>query len=394
MSQPFFDVLTSTQTGVDQPEFEASSKSHPEATSHNWSIRSRTLHGGRSEGVRVVSLDNTQINVDVLPTRGMGIWRAKAADIPVGWNSPVQNPVNPAFVNVKDRNGLGWIDGFNELLCRCGLSFNGPPGIDEGAASTIESDVTIHGKIANLPAHHVEVTADENIISVKGVVDEACLFGPQLRMTSTISIPHGTTQIVVEDRIENFGAKSTELELLYHTNVGDPFLEGGSRFIAPIRSVSPRDARAAEDPEGFGTYLPPTLGYAEQVYFYELIGDDDQQTVTLLTNQEQSLGFSVEFSLNQLPCFAQWKNTQAMQDGYCTGLEPATNFPNFKSFERDNGRVISLGPGEEYTSKIVISVHLGNEDVQQVVRRITDLQDSTEPTIHKTPQPGISAAAE
>lgn len=394
MSNPFSVVLTGPSAIADRKNFETDHQSHNVSQSKPWSISSHVLTAGLSDGVHVVTLDNGDISVDVFPTRGMGIWRARSSDILVGWNSPAQVPVNPAFLNLKDRNGLGWLEGFNELLCRCGLSFNGPPGIDDGAASPIESDLTLHGKIANLPAHHVEVGVDDGGLSVTGIVDEACLFGPQLRLTSTIRLPFGKTEIVVDDRIENVGSKPTEMQLLYHINVGDPFLEGGSQFSAPIKTVSPRDPRAAEDPDGFGTYLSPTPGYAEQVYFYDLLSDNDGQSIALLSNKLADLGFSVEFSTGQLPCFSQWKNTQAFPDGYCTGLEPATGFPNFKSYERQQGRVKSLAAGEVFDSNLVLAVHHGADNVTGVQQRIAEIQGATEPMIHREPQPGIAAAAD
>ena len=52
---------------------------------------------------------------------------------------------------------------------------------------------------------------------------------------------------------------------------------------------------------------------------------------------------SVKFNKRQLPCFTIWKNRQAAIDGYVTGLEPATNYPNPKSFEKQQGRVVSVG---------------------------------------------------
>ena len=41
----------------------------------HWSIRKRTLHGGVSDGVDVVDLNNGAPSVSILPTRGMGLWR-------------------------------------------------------------------------------------------------------------------------------------------------------------------------------------------------------------------------------------------------------------------------------------------------------------------------------
>ncbi|MCH8830376.1 MAG: DUF4432 domain-containing protein, partial [Planctomycetes bacterium] len=41
-----------------------------------WSVRKRTLHGGRRAGVTVVEIDNGAFRFTVIPTRGMGIWKA------------------------------------------------------------------------------------------------------------------------------------------------------------------------------------------------------------------------------------------------------------------------------------------------------------------------------
>ena len=101
---------------------------------NDWSIRKRTLRGGLSDGLDVVELDNGELSMSVIPTRGMGLWRGEFHGIPIEWKSPVVRPVHPMFVNLKDRNGLGWLNGFNELMCRCGLSFNGPPGTDAACA--------------------------------------------------------------------------------------------------------------------------------------------------------------------------------------------------------------------------------------------------------------------
>ena len=51
-----------------------------EAASSRWQVRLRTCRGGRSEGVHVVELDNGAMCIDVLPTRGMGIWRVRRGE--------------------------------------------------------------------------------------------------------------------------------------------------------------------------------------------------------------------------------------------------------------------------------------------------------------------------
>jgi len=80
----------------------------------NWSVKSYTLRGGLQEGVQVVEVNNGKLCYAILPTRGMGIWKGQCGDISLGWDSPVKDPVNPAFINLQDRGGLGWLKGFNE----------------------------------------------------------------------------------------------------------------------------------------------------------------------------------------------------------------------------------------------------------------------------------------
>jgi galactose mutarotase-like enzyme len=354
----------------------------------NWSIASRTLRGGLSDGVEVIDVCNGPLTVSVLPTRGMGIWRARFKDLPVGWESPVRLPVHPRHVELGLRNGLGWLDGFGELLCRCGLAHNGPPGSDPGAKSPIESQLTLHGRIANLPAHRVEVQVDDaasGALSVTGVVDECTLFGPQLRLTATLTTHAGSNSFAIRDEIINLGSAPTELEVLYHVNVGPPFLAGGSTLHCPARVVAPRDARAAEGIDAWHRYLPPTPGYAEQAYFFDLIADAQNETVALLRNEPADRGVSVHFDREQLPCFTLWKCTQADADGYVTGLEPGTNFPNFKAFERGQGRVINLAPGETYTARLRIEVHDRANSIAALQERIAALQIRSGPVLHRAP---------
>ena len=150
----------------------------------------------------------------VVPTRGMGIWRASLGDMSLGWKSPVRGPVHPAFVRTEHPDGLGWIDGFDELLVRCGLESNGAPEfLPDGRLR-----YGIHGKIANIPAHKVELAIDGDAgrIAIHGTVDEARLFGAKLRLETSIETEVGRPAIVVRDTVTNLSAAPGDFELLYH----------------------------------------------------------------------------------------------------------------------------------------------------------------------------------
>jgi hypothetical protein len=369
------------------------------AGSSNWSILKRTLRGGVSDGVDVVELNNGRLSVSILPTRGMGLWRGRYENLEIGWNSPVKRPVNPAFVDLSDRNRLGWLAGFNELLCRCGLSSNGPPGVDaivDATGQRNETPLTLHGKIANLPAHRVEVRADpagDGLLVVRGEIDESSMFGPSLRLSTSYETVPGSNRLTIRDEVRNLSARPLEVQLLYHTNVGSPFLDAGAKLVLPVRQAAPRDPRAAEDVSTWQTYRGPTSGYTEQCYYAELIGDDREQTTVLLRNAAGDRGISLEYGIRALPCFTVWKCTQPEADGYVTGLEPATNFPNFKTFERRHGRVVTLAPQQSSTTQLALIVHASSAEVAAVEKRISELQNRAHPIVHERPLAAFSPAS-
>lgn len=371
--------LTDVSGGLWHEHFsQAASPEIQLAGSPRWSVRKHTLRGGLSDGVDVVELDNGRLSLAIIPTRGMGIWRGTCDGLDLGWKSPVASPVHPAFIDPGDRNGLGWLAGFNEWICRCGLETNGAPG-PEG---------TLHGRIANLPAHAVDVaidTAGPGTLEVTGIIDEAMLFGTNLRLRSTVRTEAGSNRFTIIDEITNRRGVPAELELLYHINTGRPFLEPGARCIAPIVEVAPRDPRAAEGIDTFDSFAAPTTGYAEQVYFYELAAGADSRTTVLLRNAHGDKGVSLHYDRRQLPHFTLWKNTAAEEDGYVTGLEPATNFPNVKAFERKQGRVPTLPPGGTYTIRLDVAVHSTAEGVRQVEADIAALQRGKTPQVHRQP---------
>src|SRR5207247_1525298 len=125
-------------------------------------------------------------------------------------------------VHLGDFGGLGWLTGYDEWMCRCGLSSNGPPGEDAVAdknGRVKRSQLTLHGRIANLPASYVEVRVNldpPHELSVIGQVEESGLFLPNLRLTTTYTTAPGSQRLVIHDAVENRAAEPAEMQLLYH----------------------------------------------------------------------------------------------------------------------------------------------------------------------------------
>jgi hypothetical protein len=360
-----------------------------DSSTSGWSVKSYTLRGGLQEGVEVVEINNGKLSFAVLPTRGMGIWKGQCGDISLGWDSPVKAPVHPAFINLQERGGIGWLKGFNEWIVRCGLNSMGAPGTDsvlDYSGNAFDVSLTLHGNIANIPARAVSIEITDEAIILKGEVDETMMFGPALRLNTEIRTELGSGTLTITDTVTNLGGNPVEHELLYHINYGETLLEKGTRMLAPFKQVAPRDARAAEGIETFDQYEAPKLGFVEQAYWYELIGQrGSRETLAMLRNAKGDQASLLRFTLKDFPCFTLWKNTAAKADGYVTGLEPSTSYPNSRKFEREKGRVLSLAGGESRKTKLVIETLDTKKEIQAAETEIKKLQKTAKATVH--PQP-------
>lgn len=355
-----------------------------------WQVRLRTCRGGKSEGVQVVEIDNGQMCIDVLPTRGMGIWRVRRGAKSLGWKSPVRDPVHPAFVPLFDPSGLGWLEGFNELLCRCGLESNGAPEFDANGKLLYP----LHGRIANLPAHRVELIVDEDVgqLTLRGVVDETRFHFQSLRLTSSIATTIGSSEFAWTDEIENIGGRDATMQMLYHFNLGQPLLCPGARVTAPIAAIAPwTQVAAREGVERWNIMPPPRPGSAEQGYLLELLADDAGDTRVLVSGLANDEAVSLRFNKRALPHFTVWRNTPAEIDGYVLGLEPATNFPNPHSFEKQHGRVLSLKPGESWRGEVTATWHTDPQSMADDAAKISLIQSGCRPRVLSGPTAEWSA---
>ena len=365
-----------------------------ETSASAWSVNTYTLRGGLQDGVDVVEINNGKLRFAVLPTRGMGIWKGRCGDLPLGWDSPVKDPVNPAFINLQERGGLGWLKGFNEWFVRCGLNSMGAPGMDtvlDYSGNAFDVPLTLHGNIANIPARAVELEVTETAIILRGEVDETMMFGPALRLNTEIRTEIGSGTMTITDTVTNLGNNPVEHQMLYHINYGAPLLQKGARLLAPFKQVAPRDPRSAEGIETFDQYGAPEVGFVEQAYYYELVGKrGSRDSMVLLRNAAGDRGSLLRFSLKDFPCFTLWKNTAGQADGYVTGLEPATSYPNSRRFERKKGRVIVLKGGASRTTKMMIE----NLDTKTAIRtsesEIKQLQKAAKPTVGANPLASLS----
>jgi hypothetical protein len=345
----------------------------------HWSITFDTLHGGKQEGVDVVEVDNGRMSFNIIPTRGMGIFEAWCDGLRLGWDSPVGEIVNPLHVNPGSRGGLGWLEGFNEWLVRCGMANNGAPY--EGGS--------LHGRVANTPASTVSVSVGldaPHTITVYGAVQESCVFFENLLLETEITTEPGANWLRVRDRVTNLCSRAATAQMLYHINYGIPLLDEGARVVAPVDWLCPRDAgSAAASIRAWDRYPAPTRGAEEQCMYMGLKADRKGETRQMLRNEAGDLAVVQSYRLKDLPCFTLWKKPGAVEDCYVTGLEPATNFPNPKPFEEKKRRVIRLAAGRSWEASFTIAVEEGKQSVRAAEKKIKAIQGRRKPEISTEP---------
>ncbi len=375
-------VLTDTAQGIEIAHWQISSEALGIATATPFRITKTTLHGGRQEGSTLLTIDTGNLQLVVIPTRGMGLYRAQSEDVTLGWNSPVDEIVNPAFINLEERGGLGWLDGFNEMMVRCGFEWSGHPGIENGRL------LTLHGRAQNIPASRVVVSIEREAphrITVKGLVKEKTFKFSNLETWAGVSVTPGECAFHVHDELRNLSDYEREYQIIYHSNFGSPLLEGGARFLAAAQEVSPFNDYARPGLAGWQTYLPVTPGFDEMVFNIRPYADATGQTLAMLANRAGSRGVALRFNVRQLPVLTLWKNTDSASDGYVTGIEPGTCYAYPRRIEREQGRLATIGAGEIRNFDIEYRVLGTATDVQRAEAEIAAIQAGRPTGLVETP---------
>lgn len=352
------------------------------------------LSGGKQEGVELLVLHNGRLTITVIPTRGMSVLRVEDTQHPgfkLGWDSPVKQVVHPQFMDLESRGGLGWLEGFNEWMCRCGLEYAGHPGVDEfttNTGDTAKMTLTLHGKIGNIPAHNVaasiETDGEKKRLVVSGDVSEHMFFGPKLSLTTTLWTEPGADWFVIEDSVKNVGGGEQEFQIIYHANYGAPLLGDGAKVLFPFKSVTPMNTGAAKAVRDHATYKGPTPGFNEEVFLVEPLAKDGS-TLAVLKDAKGEVATSLRWKTTELPYLTIWKNTAAAADGYVTGIEPATGYPFNRHIERKFGRVPKLKPNELRSFSLKFQVHFGKDAVSAVEGEVTKLQGATKGGVNTEP---------
>ncbi len=335
-------------------------------------VKPYRLIEGLEDGVFALDVTTgSGLDFTVLPSRGMDISSAHYNGRSLAWRSATSD-THPAYFDHEGEAGRGWLRGFyGGLVVTCGLTYAGANGEDQG------QHYGIHGRISNLPATNVAwngvwTADDEYVLTVSGKVREATVFGENLQLTRVITAKLGQRRLFLQDTVENLGAKRTEHMMLYHINIGFPAVNDHARLIAPTLTATPRDPDAVEGKDRYAQLQPPLAGFREQVYFHDLAADAHGRVTAAIVDPETDAGdghgpgFGVycAYKPEQLPRFIEWK---MMDSGtYVVGMEPANCLVMGRAYERAQGTLQYLEPGEFRHYSLELGVLSGPEEIQRL----------------------------
>ena len=367
-------VLTNAEQGIDKGDWKISS-SQLNANDKPFSIEQKVLHGGKQEGSKILVISSQNgLTITLSPTRGMNLLHIEGFGSKMGWDSPVKEVVNPAFINLESRNGLGWLEGFNEMMVRCGYEWTGHPVTADGQL------YTLHGKAGNTPASRVEVEiadAAPHEIRIRGLVKESTFKKADLQTMTELRYVPGSNSFSLHDVLTNHADYPHDYQIIYHSNFGVPILEEGARFLAPMSSISPFNDYAKEGLKRWQTYAGPTKGFDEMVFNIQPLAGEDHQTLAAVVNRAGDKGASIQFDTRQLPVLTLWKNTDTVKQGYVTGIEPGTNYAYPVTIEREQKRVKQLQPGASTQFDLTYTLLHSSEQVADVAKKIAAIQGET-----------------
>lgn len=331
------------------------------ATWQTGAVRKLRFAEGPEDGVEVLQFDaGNGLQFNVLPHRALDIAGASFCGASLCYHSHT-GEAHPAYY---DPQGIGFLKTFYAgLLTTCGLSWAGAPCDDDG------QQLGLHGRVSHIPARQLkygeEWVGNAKRLFVSGEVRESHLFGPNLVMTRTISTEVGSYTIRIEDTVRNDNLEKSPHMMLYHINLGFPVLSESSELVMNS-SAWARDPFSASGLEDHRRFSTPTTNIAEQVFYHDMKADSKGFASAALVNpsfnQGQGLGVQVRYRKKELFRFAQWKNQRAGM--FVCGLEPCNCRVQGRNFEREEGTLEFLKPGEERSYIVEIRVLPDNNAIE------------------------------
>ena len=329
-------------------------------------VRKAELVEGRERGADLIEVFNASgLSFSILPGRALDVAAATYKGMSLCFRSNTGD-VGPAFYEPQ---GNGWLRGFyGGLVLTCGMSFTGHPEVDPLEEN---EELGLHGRLSFLPAKNVVADAnweDETyVVRVRGKMREAVVFGTNLELSREISTVLGEKCLRIHDRIENLSVDPSPLMFVYHCNPGFPVLDQGTRFVLHTEKSTEWLEDREVSPDQYTVASAPQPKAQSAVYVHRPVADADGNVHVGLINDALHLGLYWKFPIQEMPLVSQWQHFH--QGTYITGVEPGNVSMLGRAWNRKQGYLTHIQPGEVRDFHLEIGVLDGADEIAEFVAR-------------------------
>ena len=263
---------------------------------------------------RVLRVRNGEIELEILVDRGFDIGRVTYRGIPTQWISPAGFRHAHSFTpSAIEPDGWGWLRSWQGgFLSTIGVDHVGGPTVhaNRHLHPAITAERRFTGGFISLSPTTIEiVNVDWNAgtIEIQASVRQAAPFAEHLVMTRRITMNFGEPTFHLSDVVRNDGYIEEPIQILYHINLGWPFLAPGTTLeTSCTEMLSCIESANGEDPS---TMPPPTERDVERVWDWNALPGLQWAKLTNPNVAERGeMSMSLEWDGKQLPHFMQWRN--------------------------------------------------------------------------------------
>ena len=325
-------------------------------------IRKVTCEEGRSTGLRMFDVKNECLQYQVMCDKCLDV------------AGLTYKGINMNFLSKPGLQGRNHYDTNGQEALRSimgGLFFTA--GLENICApyTNDTGSYPMHGRIRTTPAEQISSeetwTKDGLKLKVSGSMREAELFGENMVLRRSIETMVGQKSIKVTDEIENEAFRDEPLMLLYHINMGYPFLTPDLKLYIPTRSVTPRDEASRGHEKDYDHMDKPKKNEPEYVFIHDMKSTSDKRTWVLAVNEKLGLGLKIEYNMKNLPYFMEWKSTAA--GDYVIGLEPSNSSVYGRAYHEQNNNLHMLKSFEKETNELIFTVLDGDAEIREAIEQ-------------------------